>query len=57
MRKRAILYLEILPFQLRSISILNMVSQIPNSMLTKMGDKGRRDEKTISLPKRRHPKH
>jgi len=53
MRKRAILYLEVLPFQLRSISTLNMIYQIPDSLLTKLGERGRKDEKIANLPKRR----
>lgn len=54
MRKRAIIYVPVLPLELRPNSSLNRYFEISNSNLEKIGKQGRHEEKANRLPKRKH---
>lgn len=52
MRKNAMIYLEVLPRNLRPLSAMNSISQLSDFMLTKLAEKGREDVKAKKLPRK-----
>ena len=53
MRKRIFNYVPVLPHELRPLCSMNSLSQIPQSMLTKLAEGEMREEKARKFPRKK----